>query len=125
MAGQPPIIKSPEEFELIAEQFFADCEDKGKPVTITGLALALGFCSRQSFYDYEKMEEFSYTVKKCRLRVESEYEIGLRTDKAATGAIFALKNMGWEDKQETKLSGEVKTSPPTFIFKRFDNEQSN
>ena len=45
-----------------------------RPSTITGLALALGFCDRQSLNDYEKKEEFSFIVKRARLMVESSYE---------------------------------------------------
>ncbi len=72
--------------------------------TVTGLALYLGFESRQSFYDYEKNEQFSYTIKNARLRVEAAYEQQLLSYHA-TGAIFALKNFGWSDKQEVEHSG--------------------
>lgn len=71
-----------------------------EPVTITGLCLFLGFESRQSFYDYEKRTEFSYTIKKARLFVEHGYEKKLHGQHVA-GPIFALKNMGWKDKVET------------------------
>lgn len=71
-----------------------------EPATITGLALFLGFESRQSIYDYESNGEFSYIIKNARLRVECEYEKRLSTAQSPTGAIFALKNMGWKDKQE-------------------------
>lgn len=66
---------------------------------ITSLAFWLGFESRQSFYDYEKKKGFTYTVKKARLAIESFYEQNLM-GKNVTGAIFALKNFGWADKQE-------------------------
>lgn len=67
--------------------------------TITGLAIYLGFESRQSIYDYEKNGEFSYTIKRARLFIENAYEKEL-LGKGVTGAIFALKNFGWADKQE-------------------------
>ena len=41
--------------------------------TITGLALHLGFCDRQSFYEYEKKPEFTYTIKKARFFIEQHY----------------------------------------------------
>lgn len=69
---------------------------KSETPSITGLALYLGFESRQSIYDYEKNGEFSYTIKRARLRVEASYEQYLLTQ-ASTGAIFALKNFGWVD----------------------------
>ena len=70
-----------------------------EPCTITGLTLYLGFCDRASFYDYGKKEEFFHIIKNARTRVEHGYELGLHNDKP-TGAIFALKNMGWEDKKQ-------------------------
>ena len=64
----------------------------------------LGFCDRQSLYDYEKREEFSCIIKSARLAVENDYELSLRSN-SCTGAIFALKNMGWRDKTEVEQSG--------------------
>lgn len=67
--------------------------------TISGLCFFLGFASRQSFYDMEKKKELSYIIKRARLFIEQEYEERLCYGNV-TGAIFALKNMGWVDKQE-------------------------
>lgn len=73
--------------------------------TMTGLAVHLGFESRQSLHDYSKKARFSYPIKKALLEVEKNYEKGLHGEKVI-GVIFALKNMGWSDKTETKLSGD-------------------
>ena len=73
--------------------------------TITGLAIHLGYESRQSCYDLEKSSTFSYIIKKYRMYIEKNYE-NLLLDKTA-GAIFALKNMGWSDKQEINQTGEM------------------
>lgn len=78
-------------------------EYKKTTPTITGLALYLGFVSRQSMFDYEAKPEFSDIIKKARTRIELEYEKMLHLDKC-TGAIFALKNFGWKDKQETEIA---------------------
>lgn len=102
-AGKPPYFDSVEEMQEKISLYFDQClENKDRP-TITGLALFLGFCSRQSFYDYEAKPEFSYTVKRARLTIENEYE--KRIGEGA-GYIFALKNFGWTDKQDLKLSGD-------------------
>ena len=78
-------------------------------ISITGLVLSCGFCSRQSFYDYEKHEEFSYIIKAARCLVENEYEYMLQKANP-TGAIFALKNMNWKDTQTVQNENkEVKT----------------
>jgi len=104
--GRPLSIKTPEEFAQLAEAFFADCEANEKPTTITGLALAVGLSSRQSLSLYENRPEFIDVVKKARARVEAAYEGRLWANNP-TGAIFALKNMGWSDKRDVELSGGV------------------
>lgn len=75
--------------------------------TISGLAYYLGFESRQSFYDYEERPEFSYTIKRCRLFMESWYESRLQGNNPA-GSIFWLKNAGWSDKQEIESRNTIK-----------------
>lgn len=93
-----------------------------EPATVTGIALHLGFESRQSFYDYEKDGAFSYAIKNARLRVECEYEKRLTTAPSATGAIFALKNLGWKDKSEMGFTdGEGNDVSPVQIFQLPDN----
>lgn len=92
------------------KEMFTQVVRPPEPPTITGLALFLGFASRQSFYDYEKDGLFSYAIKRARLKIESQYEKALHYNNP-TGAIFALKNFGWSDKleidQNTKHSGSV------------------
>lgn len=116
--GQQPIYNSVAELQAKIEEYFNDPPDKKEIVagngtvkisvyTICGLAYHLGFESRQSFYDYEKKIEFSYIIKKARLRIEQMYEQNLSFSNA-TGSIFALKNMGWIDSQtlDHKNNGE-------------------
>jgi len=94
--GRPPAYGSPEELQVKIDEFF---DDESPARSITGLCYYLGFASRQSFYDMEEREEFTYTIKKARLRIEMFYEECLMT-KPPAGAIFALKNLGWSDRQE-------------------------
>lgn len=84
--------------------------------TITGLSLYLGFESRQSFYDYELREEFSYIIKRARLRIENEYEEQLQYGNTA-GAIFALKNMDWRDRSLLDIGGQ-KNNPLTHLISK-------
>ena len=123
--GRKPIILDVETLQAKINDYFANCPDKttlssfdknsGEWVTfdkitptICGLALYLGFSSRKAFYDYEQKPEFSDTIKKARLRIENEYEKQLYNDKC-TGAIFALKNLGWKDKTETEVTASETT----------------
>lgn len=110
-AGRPPHYETPEDLQEAIDEYFNDVptrtiyvSDKTIEmpiVTITGLTLALGFCDRASFYDYEKKGEFSHTIKTARLRVENDYEMQLRSShQGQAGVIFGLKNLGWSDKQD-------------------------
>ena len=99
--GRPPLFISPIDLQNKIDAYFKIRRDKK---TICGLAYYLGFESRQSFYDYEKMVEYSYIIKKARLRIEVVYEKNLQSGNP-TGSIFALKNMGWKDKQDLSHEG--------------------
>lgn len=124
-AGRPPAFETAESLQEKIDEYFQDGVTIKKVVigkapnnytidvpvpTISGLAYYIGFESRQSFYDYEAKPEFTYTVKKTRLFIEQHYEEMLQTGNTV-GAIFALKNFGWKDKQEidqkTEHSGGI------------------
>jgi hypothetical protein len=105
-AGQPPLFESEDKLESEIQAYFdLQCENE-EPLTISGLAFYLGFISRQSIYDYKENPKFSYILKKATLFIEHQYESNL-SGTTPTGSIFALKNMGWKDKTETELSGEL------------------
>ena len=118
-AGVDPFYKTPKELQEAVDEYFENPETEtlyieGQPhevpiLTITGLALRLGFCSRQSFYDYEKRDKFSYTIKRARTFIENNYEKLLQKNNV-TGAIFALKNLGWKDKSEVDTNVNLTTS---------------
>lgn len=100
--GRPSHYTNPGDLEAAIQEYFATTEES--KTTITGLAYSLGFESRQSLYDYEQKGEFSYIIKRARLKVEMGYEKDLRSNNP-TGPIFALKNMNWKDNQRTELTG--------------------
>jgi hypothetical protein len=97
--GRPRIIESPEAMMEMIDSFCQQCQDEKKPLTLTGLIRHMGLSSRQSLDEYAKYEGFSDPVKRAKLAVEEAYEERLHTQ-SPTGAIFALKNMGWTDRQE-------------------------
>lgn len=98
-SGRPPKYKKPEEVKDKCIEYFESCIENKEKITITGLALYLGFASRTSLYDYAEKEEFMYIIKRACLVVENSYE-----KNGKTIDIFALKNMGWKDKMETDLN---------------------
>ena len=112
-SGRPSLFKTPEELQSKIDEYFDD--ESIKP-TISGLAYHLGFESRQSCYDYEKKDKYSYTIERARLRIESIYE-GRLADNQAGGSIFALKNMGWKDKTESEITLPQNIKLPDIIIK--------
>lgn len=119
--GRPPKYNTAEELQEAIQDYFDNGINYKEVVTgppnnrriekipvptITGLVLHLGFDSRQSFYDLEKQTKFSYTIKSARTMIETKYEELLATG-LGTGAIFALKNFGWVDKQIVENEGSI------------------
>lgn len=101
--GRPLKYKDSEELEIAIQEYF---DNDPKNPTVTGLAYHLGFASRQSLYDYEDRPNFSYTIKRAVLFIESKHESMLYTN-SPTGSIFWLKNRGWKDKTETENTHKV------------------
>jgi len=120
--GRPPVFETPEEFESAVEDYFDSLMSDEVP-TVNGLALALGFNSRQSLLNYAEKPEFLDTVKRARTRLEMAWEKRLGGSNAA-GTIFWLKNQGWTDKSTTEITGPdgqpVRTSIEVAFVERSD-----
>ena len=67
--------------------------------SITGLSLFCGFATVKSFKGYAEVEGFEELVNWSLMKVEHSYEMDLK-HYGRPGTIFALKNMGWADKQQ-------------------------
>ena len=121
--GRPPMYKTVAEMQKKIDAYFAECDGKvlhdsdggivydkqGNPVvvrmpySITGLALALGFNSRQALINYQVKEEFHDAITRAKAKIE-QYNISRLYDKdGVRGAIFVLVNgFEWSDKSEVK-----------------------
>ena len=122
-AGRPRLYKNAKQLQKAVDEYWEGITNPQdgtlkEPPTVTGLALALGFADRRSFYDYEQNGEFSYTIKRARTQVENFAEQRLYSNSPA-GAIFALKNFGWSDKQEMEHSGPGGTPIENKIIVEF------
>lgn len=93
--ARPLKYDTPEKLQTAVDLYF----DKEEKPTLAGLAYELGI-NRQTLYNYENKDQFLDIIKKARERVEASYEGRLIYGSNPTGVIFALKNMGWKDKQE-------------------------
>jgi hypothetical protein len=93
------------------EREINECEAAGRPITLSGIMLACGIYTRNTFDEYGKKDGFSPLVKRAKALVAHAYEEKLSYEKP-TGAIFALKNMGWSDGQRIDIG-----NPPGETFK--------
>lgn len=121
--GKPRMYKSVEEIQEKIDAYFEECKgtplydaegnpmiDKFgnpimygvRPLTVTGLALALGFTSRQALLNYQGRAEFVDTITRAKAKVEQYAEERLFDKDGANGAKFSLANNfeGWKEKQQ-------------------------
>lgn len=102
-----------EDGKVVQDKVVRKVKTKQKPLTVTGLAVALG-TSRDVLLDYEttyseKYPEFSNTIKEAKEQIKAYAEESLFGTNTA-GVIFSLKNnWGFKDKYETENTNrEVK-----------------
>lgn len=105
--GNPLKFKSKKELKHKIELYFSMCIKKEKPLTMSGLALALD-TNRQTILNYSKKENYFDTIKKARAMCENYAEEMLFTGKGnVAGVIFNLKNnYSWRDKTEVDLGAQ-------------------
>jgi hypothetical protein len=133
--GAPLRYKTAAEMKIAINKYFEDCDGKvltikdsetgedkpvfdksgnpimvgQRPYTITGLALAIGFNSRQALLNYQDRTEFNDAITRAKARVEKYAESRLFDKDGANGAKFSLANnfKAWKEKQEVELTGNV------------------
>lgn len=115
--ARPLKYKTVEELQAAIDQYFTSCEgellknsdggvvlDKrsvpivvgAHPPTVTGLAYALGFATRQSLLDYQGKKQFVDTITRAKLYIESYTEQRLFDRDGVNGAKFSLEhNFRW------------------------------
>ena len=137
MAGRTPKFESAEEMQKLIDEYFEECNgiilryeegvNKGNPIvdkydnpviigrhppTVTGLALKLGFSSRQSLLNYQGKGEFFDTITRAKMRIEEYAEERLFDREGVNGAKFSLTNnfKDWKESSEVdvKSKGPVK-----------------
>lgn len=129
--GRPPYYSSPEEMQLLIDEYFKECEGEflldndgdyvlnkyGMPIiiksrapSVVGLALKLGFTSRQALINYQERDEYFDSITRAKMKIE-EYNNNRLYDKdGVQGAKFNLTvNYGYVDKTETdvNLKGKI------------------
>ncbi len=110
--GRPRLYSTAEDLQAEITEYFVYCYESGVKLTISGLVLYCGFSDRKSFYEYELKLEFTHIVKKARGLITLHYE-NLLTEAFPQGAVFALKNLGWN--AEEKIENTIKTQTEFYI----------
>ena len=107
--GRPPLYSDPDEMQVLIDAYFERCETRDKPLTMGGLAYALGM-DRDTLLKYEKKDQFVGLIKRARDRVRLDVEERLLGSKGqVAGPIFWLKNNGaWVDKQEIREESDTR-----------------
>ena len=130
--GRPPMYNTAEEIQEKIDEYFEACKGRylenpdgtyvkdkygypvvvdARPLTITGLALALGFSGRQALLNYQAKDEFMDTIMRAKAKVECYAEERLFDKDGANGAKFSLANNfdGWKEKQqiEAEVNSEM------------------
>ncbi len=136
--GRPPKWTDVNALQSAIDKYFEDCkghpyvDENGdilygrdglpvivdaEPPTVTGLALALGFISRQGLLEYQGRKEFSDTISRAKARVEKYAERRLYDRDGARGAEFSLKyNFKWaQEEQEKQAAAQGVVILPAII----------
>ena len=143
MLGPPPKFQSVEEMQEKIDAYFESCEghvlcteEEGpngqitkkpvlnkygepvivgeRPLTVTGLANALGFESRTSLFRYQGKKEFREVIVRAKSRIEQYTEERLFDKEGANGAKFSLQN-NFRDWNEA-LKEAAKSSTPAITI---------
>jgi hypothetical protein len=102
-------FKSVKSLQNAIDKYFKECDESGRPYTVSGLAYALD-TTRRTLLDYEEKDGFSHVIKKAKAKIETFNEEQLYNKNVPTvGVIFNLKNnYDWKDKQEIEgISSEI------------------
>lgn len=136
MAGRKLKYPTPEAMQEAIDAYFEDCKghpltdadgqivfDKYgnpfivdvKPLTVTGLALALGFATRQSLLDYEGKGKYREIIQAAKLKIENYAEMRLYDKDGWNGAKFNLQN-NFKHWDAEKAAQEDKKAPAINII---------
>lgn len=113
--GNPRRWRSAKALQEAVNQYFNDCEENARVPSVAGLALALGFMSRQALARYtdrmheESNDDYVVIITSAKTRIE-EANVQLAYNKeASAGARFMLQNgFNYSEKQEITSKNTIK-----------------
>ena len=105
--GRPPRFKTPDEMEILTDDYFKDVIEKDEIPTIFNYADYLGFCTYGALQYYQgNKEPFMSIIKKAKERIlDIQLKMAMRNKINATVFIFNAKNKhGMKDKVEQEIT---------------------
>lgn len=113
--GNPRRWRSAIALQAAVDTYFEECTEKGRVPSVAGLALALGFMSRQALYRYTDREnennsdDYVTIITRAKLKIEEEnIQLSYNRD-ASAGARFILQNgFNYSDKKEISTNSVIK-----------------
>ena len=120
--GRPPQWQSPEEFESQCKGFFEWCKSEDYIPDIEALAVHLN-TSRKVILDYEKKEQFSYTIKRIKDKI-AFFKKQLAMKGKINSSVFCFdfkNNHGYKDSIE--MDSTVKSEITEIRHRVIDSDQ--
>jgi hypothetical protein len=123
--GRPPLFTNHEDLaSKIAAYLDWEDENRGNDAkgvgkglyTISGCALFLGFASRQSFYDLEKRDEFSYIMQRFKLFMTHWNEQKLYYMGTFPGSKLWLTNFAGYTEETTQTVRNITEEKPEVVM---------
>ena len=119
---------NPKDLENTIQTYFEQMRAEKRPLTITGLCIAVGFKSRQTLLDYEEKEQYGHLIREAKMRCQNYAEELLFQNRNVYGVIFNLtNNYGWrnrmdvvtEGKYDKRLADDIRSMTSDDVDKRF------
>ena len=113
--GNPRRWRTAKALQAAVDAYFEECSEEGRVPSVAGLALALGFMSRQALYRYTDREnennsdDYVTIITQAKLKIEeANIQLAYNRD-ASPGARFILQNgFNYSDKHELTTRNEIK-----------------
>lgn len=121
--GPKFLFSTPKRLKLRLNDYFADCDAKNRPYTVTGMCIWLG-TTRQTLWNYMNLHKVDQEIvdiltnarAKCELWLEEHMLTGSAN---TTGCIFSLKNnYGWRDRPEVVIDKDETETVSMLMEKR-------
>ena len=120
--GRPLKFKSVEELQVKIDAYFEECDNTGRPYTMSGLAYSLE-TDRALLCRYENRDEFYNTIKNAKRKIETQFEErAINGQYNPTITIFLMKNnFGYVDRTEQEVVVQEKSKAEKLSESLFED----